>query len=56
MIKSIIFLLKLTPMPLAGEGEGKVFYFVMPDLIRHPEGIENTGFRLKDFGNDKQKM
>jgi len=27
----------------------------MPDLIRHPEGIENTGFPIKDFGNDRQK-
>jgi hypothetical protein len=25
----------------------------MPDLIRHPEGVENTGFRLKDCRNDR---
>jgi hypothetical protein len=27
-------------------------FVVMPDLIRHPGGIENTGFRLKDCRND----
>jgi len=27
---------------------------VMPDVIRHPEGIEKTGFRLKDCRNDRQ--
>jgi hypothetical protein len=32
----------------------KYAFSVMPDLIRHPEGIEKTGFRLKDCRNDRQ--
>ncbi len=37
-----------------------VSYAVMPvrqyvrRMIRHPEGIENTGFRLKDCRNDRE--
>ncbi len=27
---------------------------VMPDSIRHPERLENTGFRFKDCRNDTQ--
>jgi len=27
----------------------------MPDLIRRPQGIGNTGFPIKDFGNDRLK-
>ena len=27
---------------------------VMPDMIRHPESIKRTGFRLKDYRDDRQ--
>jgi len=33
----------------------KCAFSVMPDLVRHPEGIGNTGFPIKDFGNDRLK-
>jgi hypothetical protein len=31
----------------------KCLFVVIPDLIRYPESIENTGFRLKNCRNDR---